>query len=262
VTLNRVQALLTALIFDHALRVRVVASPSQGKDQEEQKPVDGHSGQDGTPNDDDLTPTPTPTAAPPAPGTNGTGSNNSNPTAHIGLSGLITDLATSDLQNILGGNQFLLIFLDAPLETLLTVGFLYSVLGWSAFAGLAVLLLLLPLPAYLSSRMAAAQGRKMKCTDARVGRLGEALGALRMLKLGGAGYTDAVRREIAEAREEELKEEWRVKLVDAVNNIVSFAIPLAHMVTSFVLYVSWMCDFARSGMINCPDMLLMDRLWL
>jgi ABC-type multidrug transport system fused ATPase/permease subunit len=195
----RIQALLTALIFDHALRVRVVAAPPESP------------------------------------------SDSSNQAQHAGLSGLIADLATTDLNNVLGGNQFLLVVLDVPLETALGLGFLYYLLGWAAFAGLGVMLVLLPVPAWLATRMAAAQGRKMRATDARVSAINEAVQVLRMLKL--SAYEKAVRKDIADKREEELREEWRLKLVDAINNIVSFAIPLAHLLVSFAVFVSLLCMY-------------------
>jgi ABC-type multidrug transport system fused ATPase/permease subunit len=182
----RTRALLTALIFDHALRVRATAAPSA--------------------------------AAPTA-----------------GLSARITDLATADLANVLGGAQFLLPLLDAPLELALGLAFLYALLGWAAFAGLAAMLLLLPVPAALAARMARAQARKMAATDARVGALEEGVRVLRTLKLGGGAR--AVRADIAQRRDAELRAEWRLKALEAAGNVASFAIPLAHLLVSFAVFV-------------------------
>jgi ABC-type multidrug transport system fused ATPase/permease subunit len=188
--LLRVRALITSLVFDHSLRVRVVAAP---------------------------------------PSSTSSAGLNERTRGTPDLSGLIANLATSDLANILGGTEFLLIALG--------LGFLYFVLGWAAFAGLAVMLVLLPVPAWLSARMARVQEAKMRATDRRVQSITEGLGVLRMLKL--SGWEGKVCEEVQERREEELWEQWRLKWVDAVNNIVSFAIPLAHMVVSFAVFVGF-----------------------
>jgi ABC-type multidrug transport system fused ATPase/permease subunit len=186
-------------------------------------------------------------ASPPSPSSSSTTAHEEQKNETPGLGGFITDRATSDLQNILGGSQFLLVLLDVPLELALGIGFLYFVLGWAAFAGLGAMLLLLPVPAFLSSLMARAQERKMKATDARVQAITEGVGVLRMLKL--SGWEGQMVKEVRERREEELKEEWRLKWVDAVNNIVSFAVPLGYMVVSYAVFVG-LLFFSVGGVIE------------
>lgn len=153
------------------------------------------------------------------------------------LSGLIADLATSDLQNILGGSTFLLVLLDVPLELGLQLGFLYYLLDWAAFAGLGAMLILLPIPTKLSAAIARAQATRMAATDERVSAVSEAMSVIRMLKL--SGYTGAIREDVKEKREKELKQVWRLKLVDAIGNITSFALPLVYMVVSYAIFVSF-----------------------
>jgi len=50
----------------------------------------------------------------------------------------------------------------------LGIWFLYSILGWSAFVGLAVLILLLPVPGRMANLIRTVQAEKMKRTDTRV----------------------------------------------------------------------------------------------
>jgi hypothetical protein len=96
-SLVRIQAILTSLIYDQALRARLVAEPPS---------ADAH----------DTASTTTASSA--------TAVDNASPVIKTepSLAGLIADLATSDLANILGGHQFLLVVLDAPLEFALGVG--------------------------------------------------------------------------------------------------------------------------------------------
>lgn len=111
-SLVRVEGLLTTLIFDHAMRLRVKAEASE-------RPAAGDDQNDGPPAADK-------------------GGN---------FVGKIMNMATADLNNITGGRNFLtlsktallpsrdqililwLVF-GAPLEVLLSMWFLYVILGW------------------------------------------------------------------------------------------------------------------------------------
>ncbi len=46
------------------------------------------------------------------------------------LVGRINNLISTDLENITEGRDFLFVFIDAPLEVALRIGFLYTILGW------------------------------------------------------------------------------------------------------------------------------------
>ncbi len=46
--------------------------------------------------------------------------------------------------------------------------FLYAILGWSSFVGLAVMVALTPVPGWVASLTSTVQKQKMKATDARV----------------------------------------------------------------------------------------------
>jgi hypothetical protein len=60
----------------------------------------------------------------------------------------MTNLVTSDLQHLTGIRNFLIPTLNVPVNLAFSMGFLYYVLGWSAFTGLAVMVALLPVPAW------------------------------------------------------------------------------------------------------------------
>jgi hypothetical protein len=49
-----------------------------------------------------------------------------------------------------------------PLQVGLSVWFLYSILGWSAFVGLAVMILLFPIPGYVAKMIQGVQVTRMK----------------------------------------------------------------------------------------------------
>lgn len=49
-----------------------------------------------------------------------------------------------------------------PLQVGLSVWFLYSILGWSAFVGLAVMVILFPIPGYVARMIQGVQVARMK----------------------------------------------------------------------------------------------------
>jgi hypothetical protein len=106
--LVRIQAILTTLLFDHALRARLVSEPATSTlASSSASVIASASGAD--------------TPGPPASDAQPTGAPGA---AHgeVGLAARLADLATADLTNVLGGHQFLTVLLDVPLELALGLG--------------------------------------------------------------------------------------------------------------------------------------------
>lgn len=76
--------------------------------------------------------------------------------------GKLNNLVTTDLQNIVGARDFQVVLVQIPLMFVIGVWFLYGVLGWSALAGLASMLVLVPLPGYIAGRIQSIEKQKMK----------------------------------------------------------------------------------------------------
>jgi hypothetical protein len=72
---------------------------------------------------------------------------------------------------------------DSPIEIVVGTIFLYTLLGSSAFVGLAVTCLFLPLNHFAGKIVVGAQESLMKARDERVALMNEILGAIRMLKV-------------------------------------------------------------------------------
>jgi ABC-type bacteriocin/lantibiotic exporter with double-glycine peptidase domain len=96
--------------------------------------------------------------------------------------------------------------------------FLVSLLGTAAWVGLAVMIALLPIPAWTSNIMAGVQKKKMEATDARVKAVKETLNVLRMVKQ--FGWEEEVKKQIEAQRAEELKWIFWRKMYNLVNIIV------------------------------------------
>ena len=78
------------------------------------------------------------------------------------LVGKITNLVSTDLNNIVDGRDFPMLFISLPLQIVLCIVFLYKVLGWSAIVGMVVMVALYPLPGWIASKMQDVQKEKMK----------------------------------------------------------------------------------------------------
>ncbi|KAF9458727.1 P-loop containing nucleoside triphosphate hydrolase protein [Collybia nuda] len=143
------------------------------------------------------------------------------------LVGKINNLVTTDLGNIVDSRDFLLVLVYIPLQIIFCITFLYLVLGWSAFVGLASILLLSPLPGYVAKRVQDVQFIRLKKTDARVQSVTETMNVLRMIKL--FGWEKKMNQKVAEKRDEELIWIWRRQVLDLINGNLNFLIPVATM---------------------------------
>ncbi|TFY61104.1 hypothetical protein EVG20_g7183 [Dentipellis fragilis] len=150
------------------------------------------------------------------------------------LVGKINNLVSTDLANITEGRDFILLVLYAPLQLIVCVWFLYKVLGWSSFVGMMVMVLLFPVPGYVARLIQHAQVQTMKRTDARVQNVTETMNVLRMIKLfGWEPKTDA---RIADKREEELQWIKRRSFLEMGNEMMNYLIPVSTMVVTFATY--------------------------
>ncbi|KAF8157969.1 hypothetical protein B0H34DRAFT_797400 [Crassisporium funariophilum] len=194
-TLTRAESLLTQLIFDHSLRIRFKAEASG----DDAPAVENNTTQIGTPE------TNVPPQKPEKKKSN--------------LVGKINTLMTVDMDHIVGSRDFFLLILLVPIKMTLALVFLYIVLGWSAFVGFTSIIILLPVPGYIATRMQNIQRKKMGKTDARVEAVSETVSILRMVKL--FGWEQKMSRSLEERRNEELAWVWKGKVsLDRVGNFL------------------------------------------
>nr|GAT43679.1 multidrug resistance-associated ABC transporter protein [Mycena chlorophos] len=183
----RLEAVITELVFEHALRMRLKAE------------VDG---QDST---------------------------------KANLLGRITNLVTVDLANITGGVHFMILLVLIPVETTLSIIFLYELFGWSAFVGLAVMVALWPVPGFVAKRIKDVQEVLLTNTDARVQAVTETMTVLRMVKL--LGWDGQMSERIAEKRNKELAGIWKIQMLNLVDSNIQYLIPLSVTASVFATHV-------------------------
>ncbi|PSS08857.1 hypothetical protein PHLCEN_2v3472 [Hermanssonia centrifuga] len=265
-TLVRVEGIITSLAFDHALRIRLKAEVSDTKKASVVEEIPSAPGSDaGTPDsgstaadgeDEDSATVHSRSTTAASASTAATvvapavskskakapedkkeetkGAEKGPKAKGNNLIGKINNLVTSDLNNITSGRDFLFILVSAPMQIILSMWFLYVVLGWSAFVGLIVMVTLFPVPAWVASLMRSTQKQKMKATDGRVQHVTEMMSVLRMIKL--FGWESRVNDEVTAKREEELKWIFKNKMLRLGNNIINHTIPLVHMVVTYATY--------------------------
>ncbi|KAH9851409.1 multidrug resistance-associated ABC transporter [Lenzites betulinus] len=213
-TMNRLsirnEAIITELLFQHALRIRVKSETAM----------------DGGDDDKDAS--------------NGSAEQTAGEkTKNNFLVGRLNNLITSDLANITEGNkQALILLVEAPVQMGVAIAFMYSVLGWSAIVGLVTLVVLLPIPGYLSSWIQAFQKKMMDKTDARVQLINEVMNVVRMIKL--FGWEQRVAAQIEERREAELVLLSKSRWLEITNNMFNYSIPLITMAVTFGFYTAVM----------------------
>ena len=201
-TLVRVEGIITQLVFQHSLRIRMKEetpatvekkpTPSEGNtavgtpaperttaehrsratsetgitDETLQGSTSGASTSTQPKSKQKATPPPAPVS--PAPATPADKSAASSTSTPSNLVGRIHNFISTDLGNIGDGRDFLFVIWYCPLQVTICVWFLYSILGMASVLGMAVLVISVPLPSLVGAMVNRVQTERMKRTDARV----------------------------------------------------------------------------------------------
>lgn len=97
--------------------------------------------------------------------------------------GEIVNLMSVDAQKFIDLTAYINMIWSAPFQIVLALYFLWDVLGPSVLAGLAVMIILIPVNSYIANRVKVLQIRQMKNKDERVKLMNEVLNGIKVLKL-------------------------------------------------------------------------------
>ncbi|KAJ7596700.1 hypothetical protein C8J56DRAFT_294246 [Mycena floridula] len=245
-TLVRAEAILTQLVFEHSLRIRVKAETADGPkggSASSSAPVTPDStsvieqeGSNNTADTETLHSTEATVTVSSSSTVKGKPKDKDTEESKAGsnLVGKINNLVTTDLGNIIEARDFLFMVLYIPAQISLCIWFLYVVLGWSAFVGLSVILVMFPVPGLVAKLVQIVQERRLKKTDARVQSVTETMNVLRMIKL--FGWESQIDGRIAAKRDEELVWIKRRQFLELLNGTLNFIIPVLTMVATFATY--------------------------
>ncbi|KAF7372862.1 ATP-binding cassette transporter [Mycena sanguinolenta] len=259
--LVQVEGLLTELIFEHALRVRVKAQKVDTDADADATPTasgssstDGAGSADGiasidgsedgtTLNNTDSGTQSTKKAAKTAPQKE----NDENAQTAINV-GQISNLVTTDLRNVANMSDFLLLLFYLPVTVVFCVVFLWVVLGWSAFIGMFTMAMLFPISAFAARLLQHIQKGRIKAADARIGAITETMSVLRMIKL--FGWESKMLDRVNAKREEELHWIWKREIFECVANAINNYIPILTMLVTYITFVSASNDTSTNHRTN------------
>ncbi|KAJ7367306.1 hypothetical protein DFH08DRAFT_910161 [Mycena albidolilacea] len=146
------------------------------------------------------------------------------------LVGRINNLVTVDLGTI-GSKDFLFLLIHIPLQLILGIWFLYTLLGWSVWVGVGSIVVLVPLPGYVLAKFVhSAQKERLKHTDERVQSVSEAVNALRMVKL--FGWEEKMKAKIEDKRDGELRWIRKRRILDLANGTVKCTLIMGQPLTA------------------------------
>uniref|UniRef100_A0A674GSH1 ATP binding cassette subfamily C member 2 n=1 Tax=Taeniopygia guttata TaxID=59729 RepID=A0A674GSH1_TAEGU len=142
--------------------------------------------------------------------------------------GETVNLMSADAQRFMDLANFIHQLWSSPLQIILSIVFLWGELGPSVLAGIATLLLLLPINAFLVER-------NMKNKDERMKIMTEILNGIKILKL--FAWEPSFEKRVNEIRAHELKNLMNFSYLQSVSVFVFTCAPFLVSLASFAVYV-------------------------
>ncbi|XP_035225144.1 multidrug resistance-associated protein 1-like [Stegodyphus dumicola] len=149
--------------------------------------------------------------------------------------GEIVNLMSVDSQRFMDLMPYLNMVWSAPLQIIVSLALLWNVLGPSALAGLLVMVVLMPLNAFIASEVKKKQVKQMKFKDERVKLVNEVLSGIKVLKL--YAWEEAFRKKVNVFRERELRHLRKIAYLNAVSAMTWNCSPFLVALASFACYV-------------------------
>ncbi|XP_058820090.1 multidrug resistance-associated protein 1-like [Topomyia yanbarensis] len=149
--------------------------------------------------------------------------------------GEIVNLMAVDAQKFLELTSYLHVLWSAPVMIGLCIYLLYDILGAAVFAGLAVMLLTIPVAGVLAKQLRALQMDQMKIKDERMKNMNEILGGMKVLKL--YAWEKSFQDSILEIRSKEIRILKKMAYYGAGVYFVYSIVPFLVTLVSFAVYV-------------------------
>ncbi|XP_055346997.1 multidrug resistance-associated protein 1-like [Paramacrobiotus metropolitanus] len=149
--------------------------------------------------------------------------------------GEIVNLMSVDSQRFMDLMAFLHLLWSSPLQMALAIYFLYNQLGPSVFAGLGVMILMVPINAVIASKTRALQIAQMKEKDGRIKLITEILNGMKVLKL--YAWEESFLKQILGIRDHELETLKKAAYLSAFSSFTWILSPFLVALVSFATYV-------------------------
>lgn len=151
--------------------------------------------------------------------------------------GAVINLMSVDSFKVADTGSYLHEIVATPFLVILSIFFLYEIIGWSAFIAVVSMLFLMPFNIIIARRLNAVQDQLMAVTDKRVEKTNELLEAVRIIKF--FAWERKFCERVLDIREKELNLLlWR-NIYWIANSVVFFIMPMLVVVSSFWCFVRY-----------------------
>ncbi|XP_019701146.1 multidrug resistance-associated protein 1 isoform X1 [Harpegnathos saltator] len=149
--------------------------------------------------------------------------------------GEIVNLMSVDAQRFMDLTAYINMIWSAPLQIVLALYFLWEILGPAVLAGLAVMIILIPVNALIANKVKTLQIRQMKSKDERVKLMNEVLNGIKVLKL--YAWEPSFEQQILKIRAKEIQVLKEAAYLNAGTSFIWSCAPFLVSLVSFATYV-------------------------
>ncbi|XP_074501872.1 ATP-binding cassette sub-family C member 2 [Sebastes fasciatus] len=149
--------------------------------------------------------------------------------------GETVNLMSADAQRFNDVTNFIHLLWSCPLQILLSIVFLWLELGPSVLAGLAVMLLMVPINGLLATKARKIQIENMKFKDKRLKIMNEVLNGIKILKL--FAWEPSFQAQVEDIRGEELKVMKKFAYLSSVSTFIFSCAPALVSLATFAVFV-------------------------
>ncbi|XP_009463507.1 PREDICTED: canalicular multispecific organic anion transporter 1 [Nipponia nippon] len=149
--------------------------------------------------------------------------------------GETVNLMSADAQRFMDMANFVHQLWSSPLQMILSIVFLWRELGPSVLAGIAVMVLLIPINGFLVAKAKAIQVRNMKNKDERMKIMSEILNGIKILKL--FAWEPSFEKRVNEIRARELKDLVNFSYLQSISIFLFTCAPFLVSLVGFAVYI-------------------------
>ncbi|KAG0348379.1 hypothetical protein BG005_011567 [Podila minutissima] len=131
---------------------------------------------------------------------------------------------------------FLPMYISIPYELCISIWLLYNQIGWSVFAGIATIVLLMPVQALIAKFFTKNKSLKLEAMDQRIRLMNEVLSGIKIVKL--YGWEDSFRDRINLYRNREVATLRKIGVAFSFMAILFQSVPLLVSLVSFAIYAT------------------------
>ncbi|KAL0880786.1 hypothetical protein ABMA27_001981 [Loxostege sticticalis] len=170
--------------------------------------------------------------------------------------GEIVNLMSVDAQRFLELTAYLNMIWSAPLQIALALYFLWGILGPSVLAGLAVMIILIPVNGLIANRVKTLQIKQMKYKDERVKLMNEVLNGIKVLKM--YAWEPSFEEQILKIRNKEMHV---LKQTAYLNSATSFIWSCAPFLVTFLTFFTFVISDPDKNILTASNIFVSMSLF-